>query len=85
MTATEKNRFLSNRNLASEIGKRFYDKLYRDEYEVLYPGKYVSIDVETGKAGVGSTLTQAIDAVQKVAPEGYFYSFRIGHPITYRR
>ena len=84
MTAS---RFLTTPGLTAETGKRFYDKLYCDEYEPLYAGKYLSIDVETGKAGLGNTLSEAVAEAKKLSPDGFFFTLRIGYPtaVIYRR
>jgi len=77
-------KYLRYPGLTNEVGKRIYDERYRQKYEPLHEGKYISIDVESGEAGLGDSLDEAMKAAREVAPNGWFYSFRIGYPNAFR-
>jgi len=62
----------------AEKGETIYKTKYQQEYERLYPGKYVAIDVGTEKAFVADTPEAAIEHLQKENPKAFFHLIRIG-------
>ena len=57
---------------------RIYDENYRKDYERDYKGKYVAIDVRTGRAYLDSSSDGALIKARGEAPYGVFHLIRVG-------
>src|SRR5579864_5682696 len=57
-------RVFANPAEIASAGQKIYDEKYRAEYEAKHPGKFVAIDVNSGKAFVAETPTSAVKAAQ---------------------
>ena len=75
---------LSNPKVVAERGEKIYQEKYKAEYERLYPGKFVAIDVTTEAAFVSDTPEGAIKQGQAQAPLGIFHLIRVGQPGAFR-
>lgn len=62
----------------AEKGEAIYKTKYQKEYEKLYPGKYVAIELSTEKAYVGDTPEGAVELLQRESPKSYFHLVRVG-------
>jgi hypothetical protein len=68
----------SNPRQLAEKGEAIYKAKYQQEYEQLYSGKYVAIDLNTEKAFVADTPEAAVELLQKENPKSYFHLVRVG-------
>jgi hypothetical protein len=62
----------------AEKGDAIYKQKYRQEYEQLYAGKFVAIDLSTEKAYVADTPEGAVELLQKENPRSFFHLFKVG-------
>ncbi len=62
----------------AEKGEAIYKQKYQKEYERLYPGKFVAIDLSTEKAFVAETPEDAVQALQKENPKSFFHLVKVG-------
>jgi hypothetical protein len=62
----------------AEKGEAIYKAKYQTEYEQVYPGKYVAIDVTTEKAYVADTPERAIENLQSENAKAFFHLIRVG-------
>lgn len=62
----------------AEKGEAIYKAKYQQEYERVYPGKYVAIDIGTEKAFVADTPEGAIELLEKENPKAFFHLVRVG-------
>ena len=73
----------------AERGEVIYKEKYQAEFEKSYPGWFVLIDVTTGNAYYGPSITIALEQAQEKAPRGMFHVIRVGEPgafrVSYRR
>jgi len=75
---------LTNPKVVAERGEKFYLERYKEQYERLYTGKFVAIDVTTGDAYVSDTAEDAIRKGQEKSPQGVFHLIRVGQPGAFR-
>lgn len=68
----------SNPAKIGEKGNSIYQQKYQAEYEHLYPGKYVAIDVGSEEAFVADTPEEAIRLLQERNPNSFFHLIKIG-------
>lgn len=61
-----------------EKGEEIYKQKYQAEYERLYPGRYVAIDISSEKAFVSDTPEEAIRKVQESNPDSFFHLIKVG-------
>jgi hypothetical protein len=60
------------------MGEEIYQKK-RNEWETLYPGKIVAIDVQDGEiAGIGIDLDEVYEKAVKKRPKSVFYFRKVG-------
>jgi hypothetical protein len=69
-------------NAVAAAGERLYRKL-APSYEREY-GKYLAIDVDTGKAYLASSPQDALRLAENADPAGSFHLVRIGFEGLYR-
>jgi hypothetical protein len=62
----------------AEKGEAIYREKYQAEYERLYPGKYVAIDIVSEKAFVADTPEGAIRKLQDSSPRSFFHLIKVG-------
>jgi hypothetical protein len=75
---------LSNPKAVVEAGERIYKENYQRGFEAAHLGKFVVIEVNTGKAYLGDTPEQAFENGRKGAPEGVFHLIKVGSPGAFR-
>jgi hypothetical protein len=68
----------------AEKGETIYRTKYQQEYERLYIGKYVAIDLSTEKAYVANTPEGAVELLQKENPKGFFHLIKVGSPGVFK-
>jgi len=68
----------------AEMGEKIYADRYKTEFEKLYRGQFVAIDVSTAKAYRGATPQAAFAAARQASPNGLFHLIRIGQPGAFR-
>jgi hypothetical protein len=61
-----------------EIYKEIKDDLEKENF-----GKYLAIEVESGKYFIGETQVEALEKAKKEFPEKIFYSVKIGFPAVF--
>ena len=57
---------------------RIYKERFQEDYERKHKGKYVAIDVRTGRAYLGSSSDDALRQARGEAPYGVFHLIRVG-------
>lgn len=65
-------------------GESVYRERFQEEYEKKYLGKFVTIDVMSGKAFIADTPEEAIMKAQTENPNGVFHLIKVGSPGVYR-
>jgi len=68
----------------AEKGYAIYKQKYRQEYEQLYAGKFVAIDLSTEKAYVADTPEGAVELLHKENPQSLFYVIKLGTQEAFR-
>jgi hypothetical protein len=68
----------------AEKGEAIYRQKYKDEYERLYPGKFVAIDLASQKAFVADTPEAAVELLQKEIPGSFFHLIKVGSPGVFK-
>ena len=68
----------------AEKGYAIYKQKYRQEYEQLYPSKFVAIDLSTEKAYVADTPEGAVELLQKENPQAVFHLIKVGAQEVFR-
>ena len=68
----------------AEKGEEIYKRKYKQEYERLYPGKFVAIDVGTENAFVADTPEGAVEILQKENPKAFFHLVKVGSPGVFK-
>jgi hypothetical protein len=64
-------------------GEKIYRDRYKDEYEAKYLGKIVGIDIDSGRAFVGSSPEEVTMAADATSSHGLLYVFKVGGPGVY--
>lgn len=62
----------------AEKGKLIYSRI-KSQYEQKYMGKYLAIDINSGKTYLGETSSDAALAGEKENPDTLYYLLRIGY------
>lgn len=75
---------LSNPKAVAERGEELYREKYKLEYESKHPGKFLAIDVTTGKAYLADSAEAAITIAQIEAPQGTFHLIKVGSAGAFR-
>ena len=66
-----------------KLGDRIYSEKYQDEFEKKYWGQFAEINIETGKAYVGNTSSEARAKARADSQRGFLFLVRIGHASAY--
>jgi hypothetical protein len=61
-----------------EAGRRIYRQRYQSDFEALYPGRIVAIEVESERAFVGDSIEEALEHGRDAYPGSLFYFMKIG-------
>ena len=69
---------LNNPKSVADLGEKIYKEKYQREYESLYTGKFVAINVLSESATVDDDSYQAIANARKKEPNGVFHLIRVG-------
>ena len=69
---------LSHQDSIVSRGEEIYARKYKADYEPLYRGKFVAIDIDTEKAYINDFSGGAIMAALHDSPQGIFHLIRIG-------
>ncbi len=65
----------------AEKGVAIYEKI-KGEYEPKYNGKFLAIDVSSGKTYMADTSGEAIEKAKDENPDTLFYLVRIGFDVA---
>jgi hypothetical protein len=68
----------------AEKGDAIYRQKYKEEYERLYPGKFVAIDLSTEKAFVADSPERAVELLQKENLKSFFHLVKVGSPGVFK-
>ena len=63
--------------IIADAGERFYATI-KDALEITHTGKFVAINVESGKYYIGETPEQVLGDAKAADPGGLFHLIRIG-------
>ncbi|TSC77514.1 MAG: Uncharacterized protein G01um101424_361 [Parcubacteria group bacterium Gr01-1014_24] len=61
----------------AEEGARIYNEI-KANYDPKEKGKFLAIDIDTGKAYLGNTSAEALEFAKKNHPDKIFYVVKIG-------
>ncbi len=67
----------------TQKGEQIYKEKLKPDFEIKYPGKYVAIEVKSGKYFMDDYLIDALQKARKKFPNEVFYSVRVGSPTIY--
>lgn len=65
-------------------GEEIYAQTYKEDYEARYQGKFVAIDVMSGKAYVADFADDVLQEARKAAPAGIFHLIKVGFSGAFR-
>lgn len=68
----------------AEKGEAIYREKYQAEYERLYPGKFVAIDIASEEAFVADTPEEAIRKTQHLDSRSFFHLIKVGSTGVYK-
>lgn len=74
----------SNPSAIAEQGEKIYKEQYKEAYERDHLGKFVAIDVTTGKAYIADAPEVAMEEARTRAPSGIFHLIQVGHAAAFR-
>jgi hypothetical protein len=69
---------LSSADPVTEAGERIYWEKYRDQYEPTHLGKFLAIDVVTGRATLSEQAADAMERAHQANPDHLVYLLKIG-------
>src|SRR5712691_11417315 len=81
---TAMNPQITNPQQVADAGQKIYKDRYQQEYERLYPAKFVAIDVKSETAYVGDTASDALQTALAASPKGVFHLIKIGSPAAFK-
>lgn len=61
-------------------GQKYYEEKLKNKLEKKHLGKFVVIEVDSGKYFIGDTLEETLGKARKKFPEKIFHSIKIGSP-----
>lgn len=64
--------------------QEIYERRFKEEFERLYPGQYVAVDVDSEKAYPHETSAGALESARKDEPHGLFHLIRVGARDAFR-
>lgn len=73
----------SNPRAIAEAGERFYEPL-RADFEANHKGKFLAINVETGKTYLGNGAEEALESARAAEPTALFHLIRVGFPSAFQ-
>jgi hypothetical protein len=65
-------------------GQEIYKREYRERFECEHMGEYAVIEVESGRAYLGESAMDAIDAARREFAQGLFHLVKVGQPGAFR-
>lgn len=65
----------------ADEGIKMYEKIKAD-YEPHHNGKYLAIEIESGKAYLGESGAEAVSLAKSKHPDKYFYLVKIGYDVS---
>ncbi len=68
-----------------ELGEEIYERKLKTKLEPKYKGKFLVIEVESGKYFVGNTFGDAMDEAEAKLPGKVFYIKRIGYKTVMKK
>ena len=68
----------------AEKGEAIYREKYQEEYERVFPGQFVAINIESGAAFIAETPEKAIENARASSPKGLLHLIKIGSSGVYR-
>ena len=68
----------------ASAAERIYNERYKTEYEAKYPGKFVAIEVNSGKTFIGEFSEDTLQKASKECPGGLFHLIRVGSEGAFR-
>jgi hypothetical protein len=71
-------RVFANPTEIAKAGEKIYDKNFRTKLEAKHPGQFVAIDVNSEKAFIADTPTEAVKAAQHASGQALIHLIRIG-------
>lgn len=78
-----KEELLRNTDLQrmAEEGAKIYEEI-KIQYEPQESGKFLAIDIETRRAFLGETSSDAVEKAREAIPDKVFYVVKIGHSVA---
>lgn len=80
MTKNKATTFSTSAEEIIQKGQKFYEEKLKDKLEKKFAGKFVAIEINSGKYFIGNTLEQALEKAQGKFPYEVFHSIKIGSP-----
>ncbi len=75
---------LTNPKAVAEAGERIYREKFQKEYEKVYLGKFVAINVQKESAHVGDSAEEALRVAREADDKGIFHLMRVGFPSAFQ-
>ena len=75
---------LTNPGEIADAGEAIYKEKYAAEYERLYDGKFVVIDVTDERAYLGVYAEGALGEARRQSPHGVFHLIKVGAPGAFK-
>jgi hypothetical protein len=75
------------RSMAQEVarrGREIYDREIRAEVEPEQEGRFLVIDVKSGRYALADDELEAFDRAREDTPDGVLYLVRVGHRAAHR-
>ena len=64
--------------IVADDGERIYREKFQAEYERLYHGKFVAVDVDSEEATIADSPDEALERAKQLHPTGVFHLIRVG-------
>jgi hypothetical protein len=68
----------------SRRGRELYERRIRAQVEPEHEGRFLVVDVESGKYALADDELEAFDRASAQTPEGVLYLIRVGQPAAHR-
>jgi hypothetical protein len=69
---------ISNPKAMAELGEKIYREQYKEAFEQDHYGKFVAIDISTGKAYLAEAPETALENARSDSPHGMFHLIQVG-------